>query len=89
MKVIIENLALCEDCTFAAVNDDYSGLDYHYTEKESEIRYNEITTGLTKLGSGLCYDSTREDDEFSTRTCDCCKTRLAGKRVPFIVVVGE
>jgi hypothetical protein len=89
MKVIIENLALCEDCTLAAVNDDYSGLDYHYTAEESTIRRKEITAGLKSLGAGLCYDSNREDDEFSTRTCDCCKTRLAGKRFPFIVVVGE
>ena len=86
MKVTIENLALCTDCTMAAVNDDYTGLDYHYTEQESAIRFEEITAGLVELGSGLCYDSTREDDEFSHRQCDCCNTRLAGRRVPFVVI---
>ena len=88
MKVTIENLVLCADCTMAAVNDDYTGLDYHYTEKESAIRYEEITAGLIKLGPGLCYDGTREDDEFSHRQCDCCGTRLAGRRAPFILL-GE
>ena len=88
MKVIIENLALCTDCTMAAVNDDYSGLDYHYTEEESATRYEEITDGLKKLGIGLCYDSSQEDDEFSHRTCDCCGTRLAGRRC-FFIVLGE
>jgi len=88
MKVIIENLSLCTDCTLAAVNDDYSGLDYHYTPEESTTRYAEIVAGLKELGPGLCWDSDKEDDEFSTRRCDCCKTKLAGRRVPF-VVLGE
>lgn len=86
MKVIIENLALCTDCTMAAVNDDYTGLDYHYSKEESDKRYKEITAGLTELGPGLCYDSRQEDDEFSTRQCDCCKSRLAGRRTYFCVL---
>jgi len=86
MKVIIENLALCTDCTMAAVNDDYTSLDYHYSQEESETRMQEITAGLAKLGPGLCYDGSQEDDEFSARQCDCCGTRLAGQRSFFCVL---
>lgn len=88
MKTIIENLALCADCTLAAVNDDYTGLDYHYTPEESEQRMHEIQLGLVKLGPGLCYDGSKEDDEFSTRRCDCCGSHLAGSR-SFFCVLGE
>jgi hypothetical protein len=84
MKVIIENLRLCQDCTLAAVNDDYSGLDYYLNEAESLERQKEIVAGLESLGLGLvCGDDT---DEFSTRKCDCCGTRLAGERTLFSVI---
>jgi hypothetical protein len=86
MKIIIENLALCTDCTMAAVNSDYSGLEYHYPPEESERRMQEITEGLEKLGSGLCYDGTQEEDEFSHRQCDCCGSRLTGRRSFFCVL---
>lgn len=84
MKVIIENLRLCQDCTQAAVNDDYSGLDYYLNEQDSLERQKEIVAGLKSLGSGLvCRD---DIDEFSSRKCDCCGTRLAGERTLFNVI---
>ena len=87
MKVKIDNLAFCEDCTLAAVDGDYTGLDYHYSEDEAEKKAKEIDDGLAALGA-VYYDDSREPDEFSTRKCDCCGTYLAGRREYFIVL-GE
>ena len=89
MKVKIENVAFCEDCTTAAVYDDYTSLDYHYSRDEAEKRAQEIRNGLASLGGLVCYDSSRDPDEFSTRWCECCGSRLAGKREYFIIVLGE
>jgi hypothetical protein len=88
MQVIIENIVLCSDCTQAAVNDDYTGLDYHYGEVEGKERFQAITAGLRRLGSGLVWDSNQEPDEFSSRPCDCCGTRLAGGR-DFFCILGD
>ena len=85
MLVKIDNLAFCEDCTMVAVNGDYTGLDYHYSEEDAEKRKQEIDTGLAALGA-VYYDSSRESDEFSTRRCDCCGSRLAGSREYFIIL---
>lgn len=88
MKVHIDNLAFCEDCTQAAVNDDYTGLDYHYNEQEAEQRQADIEAGLSRLSllGAVCYDSTQERDEFSSRPCDCCGSRLAGGRDYFLIL---
>ena len=88
MKVKIENLAFCPDCTMAAVNGDYTGLDYHYSADESEKREQEIKAGLAALGGPVYYDDSRESDEFSARRCDCCGSALAGRR-DYFVVLGE
>lgn len=85
----IYNLKICEDCVQPAVNDDWSSLDYHYSPEEADKRMFEIQAGLDRLGPGLCWDSDQEDDEFSTRQCDCCGSKLAGRRVPFIILGGE
>ena len=88
MKVKIENLAFCTDCTMVAVNGDYTGLDYHYSVDEAEKRAQEINDGLAALGGHICYDDNRDSDEFSTRRCDCCGSNLAGKR-DYFIVLGE
>ena len=87
MKVKIENLAFCEDCTMVAVNGDYTGLDYHYSEDEAEKRAKEIDDGLAALGA-VYYDDSRDSDEFSTRRCDCCGSNLAGQR-DYFIALGE
>ena len=86
MKVIIENLAFCPDCTMVAVNGDYTGLDYHYSAYEAEMREQEINAGLNALGGCVYYDDSKDSDEFSTRRCDCCGSNLAGQRDYFIVL---
>ena len=87
MLVKIDTLAFCADCTMVAVNGDYTGLDYHYSEEDAEKRKQEIDNGLAVLGA-VYYDDNRESDEFSTRKCDCCGTHLAGRR-DYFIVLGE
>jgi len=48
METLIDNLTFCTDCTMAAVNDDYTGLDYHYNEQEAKQRQAEIVAGLSR-----------------------------------------
>ena len=70
-----------------AANDDYTSLDYYYSEYEAEKKAKEIDDGLAALGA-VYYDDSREPDEFSTRKCDCCGTHLAGRR-DYFIVLGE
>lgn len=102
MKVIHDDIQLCEDCLHAAVNGDFSGLDYHYgtgTDRfgrkvgpSADERQAEIEAGLERLGVHLVpdFDSETGDgcEEFSTRRCDCCSTRLHGSRYRF-AILGE
>jgi len=91
-KILIEipaptmyNLVLCTDCTQAAVNDDYTGLDYHYNQQEAEARMAAVKEGLWRLGPGLSPDTSKDDEEISNQPCDCCGTHDAGRRVHFSI----
>jgi len=92
VTVIQDDLWLCSDCLQAAVNDDYTGLDYHYGPVEAEKRMEEIQAGLSRLGSGLVMDSRdlAEHDNahrvFTTAACDCCGTKLHGERWRFALL---
>lgn len=90
MKVIEDDLWLCTDCLFAAVNDDYTGLDYSYSKPEAESRERAIRKGLADLGPNLVYNADSETskgmNEFSHRPCDCCGSALAGARERFAVL---
>lgn len=78
--IIVDNLVFCTDCTIAAVNDDFSGI-------EDDQQYADIMTGLERLGKiGAVYHAGQEPDEFSSRPCDCCGSRLAGSREYFIIL---
>lgn len=56
MKVIQTDLWLCTDCSMAAINDDYTGLDYYYPEPRSSQIKTLIEKGLERLGVGLVPD---------------------------------
>ncbi len=85
MNVIVTDIWLCEDCMVAAVNDDYTGLDYHYSPLIAHEIMGEIKAGLNELGPNLVPDFDENDGEleFSNKTCECCGTHLAGKRFRF------
>ena len=79
-EIIINNLVFCANCTIAAVNGDFYGI-------EDEQQYTDTTTGLERLGKiGTVYHAGQEPDEFSARRCDCCGSRLAGSRDYFIIL---
>lgn len=87
MQIEYDNLWLCDDCLFAAVNGDFTGLDYHYSEPEATERMKTIEAGLEELGPHLVpnFDSESGDgiEEFGAEACDCCHTYLAGRRHRF------
>ena len=87
MKVIRDDLWLCTDCLFGAVNDDYTGCDLDET-------VDRVKAGLKVLGPGLVPDFDSESPEqdgileFSRWRCDCCRSSLGGSRHRF-AVLGE
>lgn len=76
MQVTAEYM-VCTDCLMAIANDDYSGLDYHYSPIEAKQRRREIRAGMKRLG-WLSPDDRHE--EFSSDSCDCCGNHLHGER---------
>jgi hypothetical protein len=78
-QIIADDLWFCEDCTIAAVNDDYSGM-----ADETAAR---VQRGLESLGGYAAADSDSESGEgireFSWSGCDCCGSRLGGSRHRF------
>jgi hypothetical protein len=68
---IISGLKVCDDCTIAIANDDYSGMD-----DATEVKVREGIELLSKRGWPVIGDET---DEFSWDRCDCCNG-LPGRR---------
>lgn len=81
MRVARDDLWLCQDCMIVAVNDDPTGI-------EDEERVEEVYAGLHRLGPHLVPDFSEGEgeDEFSSRRCDSCGTRLAGARYRFAIL---
>jgi hypothetical protein len=100
MDIIVDDLQLCDDCLFVAVNGDYSGIDEHYGKglspgrgglREGAVeRAAEVDAGLARLGPNLVphFDSETGEgiDEFSARRCSCCGTWAAGGRHRFAIL---
>jgi hypothetical protein len=82
MEIIRDNLWLCDDCLMVAVNGDESGIA---SDDLSAVR-----KGIRELGNGLVpdFDSETEAgiDEFSSKSCDCCRSKLAGPRHRFSIL---
>jgi len=88
MKVIRDDIWLCQGCTVAACNDDYTGF-------RTDAAIARTQAGLERLGPHLVpdFDSGSEEDDngiepFSRRGCDCCKSGLAGELHRF-AILGE
>lgn len=83
MMVDRDDLWLCNDCLFYAVNDDLTGIDFSYSGKEADKRVKEVTKGVHSLGRNLVPDFDSETgegiEEFSSHGCDACGSRLAGE----------
>jgi hypothetical protein len=91
MQVIRDGIQLCEDCLFAAVNGDVTGVGDIPGITAAE-RIQAIEAGLTRLGPNLVSDFDSETgkgcNEFSVMPCDCCGTKLYGSRHEF-AILGE
>jgi hypothetical protein len=89
MNVLYDDLWFCTDCLMAAVNDDFTGLDYYYGA-DADARERKIRAGLGFWGAHLVPDFDSETGEgileFSKVTCDCCDSPLAGTRHRFAVL---
>lgn len=77
---------LCHECMIAAISDDYTQLDAHYTggddpEGDSCKRMNAIVAGIERLG-WITPDSTARDPE-DPGTCDCCNVSNNDNRFRF------
>lgn len=88
-KILDDNFMVCSDCLQAIVNDDYTGLDYSYNEKDAEERMAAIRSGIRDAGGYIARGESEKDKAFSSRACDCCSTTLAGSRHHCIVLGGE
>lgn len=86
IKVIADNFMVCADCLSVIVNGDASSLDYSYSEEEAETRLLEIELGMANAGGNICLGDDDKDDEFSSRSCDCCNDGLAGPRYHCVVL---
>jgi hypothetical protein len=76
-QVIADGLLICADCLQAIANDDYTGLDYHYSPEEADEREARIRAGIAGLGG---YAVAGEEYGFSWQGCDCCGSDLGGDK---------
>jgi hypothetical protein len=92
MRVIRDNLQLCEDCTCMACDGDISGFDFHQIEAMASAKLDVIAAGLTRLGPNLVPDFNSETnegiEEFSNAPCACCDSHLVSSRHRF-AILGE
>lgn len=92
MRIVTDDLWLCDECTIAAVSGGFEFLDDNYTKEKAKSREEEILAGLDELGPHLVPNFDSNADEgilvFSWLSCDCCNTSLGGSRYHF-AVLGE
>lgn len=93
MKILQDDLWLCDDCVMYAVNGDLTGIDYSYSGDEADERAKEVVRGVNSLGPHLVPDFDSETgegmEEFSRTTCAGCRTHLAGGRHRFAILGPE
>lgn len=73
---------LCEDCTIAECNGDYSGMD---DKRQAEVEAAFESLSKDNIICTANFDSENDSgiEEFSWRSCDCCGTHLGGSRHRF------
>lgn len=77
MKVKIDGLTFCADCTIYAANGDLSGID-------DDARADEVTRAVDSFGPHLVYD--KQDDGETFYNCDACGERCFGTPELFAVL---
>lgn len=91
VEIIDDDFMVCTDCLMIIANEDASGLDYALGEEKAEAREHEIREAIAEVqreeGQIAVGDSDR-DDEFSSSSCSCCGSRLAGVRHHCVILGG-
>lgn len=85
--IIDNDFMVCEDCLHAIAYDDYTGLDYHYDEKEAYKRMREIKNGIHDAKGSISRGDSEKDVDFSRAPCECCGSGLAGGRFHCVMLV--
>ena len=85
-KVIDDSFMVCSDCLQAIANNDYTGLDYYYSEKEADKRMQDIQKGVENAGGYICCGDSEKDNKFSRMPCECCGEKLHGNRHHCVVL---
>ena len=94
MRVLCDSVEVCCDCLPIIVNGDPSSLDYYYEEPEASDRLKEIEKGMHNLQEEHQgelvpnYDAETNEgiDTFSRNRCECCGSKLAGKRFRMSII---
>ena len=83
LEILDDRFMVCTDCHMVIINDDASGLDYSLDEDAANEREEQIREAVSEVqsdGSYIVAGDDDQNDEFSSRACDCCGTHLAGER---------
>ncbi|MFN2332480.1 MAG: hypothetical protein ABR580_11615 [Halomonas sp.] len=82
-KIVDDHFMVCADCLMIIANDDATGLDHFLDEESAAARERELRHSIAAAqrdGNYLVVGDSEQDEEFSTSSCDCCNTSLAGSR---------
>jgi len=84
VDILDDEFMVCVDCLMVIANGDYSGLAIDPSTEDQRTK--EINDGLDSVeGYVACGDSDKDHD-FSSRSCDCCGSHLAGSRHHCVVL---
>lgn len=89
MKILLDDLWFCCDCTIYAVNGDFNDISDKRAKKIE--RCAEELAGQGHLVPDFDTNKTEDNghEEFSRRSCDCCDSGLAGEFHRFAVLINE
>ena len=84
------SLSLCEDCFSYNEISELDSFYYTYGDEKGEEKVEEVGAAWGQLeeeykGLAIFYSGEESDEEFSTSSCDCCGSSLAGKRYGYNV----
>jgi len=81
--IVDDHVMVCDDCLMLIANDDATGLDHFLDEASAAARERELRDAIAAAqrdGNYLVVGDSDQNEEFSTSSCDCCQTHLAGSR---------
>lgn len=81
--IVDDHVMVCDDCLMIIANDDATGLDHFLDEESAAAREREVRESIyaaQRDGNTLVVGDSEHDEAFSTSSCDCCHTHLAGAR---------